>query len=53
MYLVDVKDATAKHHADPYVIVTNSAEESWNATDIKGVKSIFALKGKRGNTDGK
>lgn len=53
VYLVDVKDATAKHHADPYVIVTNSAEESWDATDIKGVKSIFALKGKRGNTDGK
>lgn len=53
VYLVDIKDATDSHKADPYVIITNSAEESWDANEIKGIKSIFALKGVKGGTDGK
>ena len=52
VYLVDIKDATEEHHKDPNVIITNSAEEAWDATDIKGVKSIYALKGVKGGTDG-
>lgn len=53
VYLVDIKDATAAHHRDPYVIITNSADEAWDASDMKGIKSIYALKGKRGSTEGK
>ena len=36
VYLVDIKDATAAHHRDPYVIITNSADEAWDASDMKG-----------------
>jgi hypothetical protein len=32
------------HHSDPFVIITNSADEAWDATDMKGIKSIYALK---------
>jgi hypothetical protein len=52
VYLVDVKDATEEHRNDPHVIITNSSEESWDATEINGIKSIYALRGKRGGTDG-
>ena len=46
-------DATPAHHRDPYVIITNSADEAWDASDMKGIKSIYALKGIRGSTEGK
>ena len=49
-YLVDVKDATAMHHIDPNVIITNSVEESWDASELRGIKKIYALRGYKGGS---
>lgn len=48
VYLVDIKDATPSHIADPNVIVTNSIEETWDASEIRGIKSIYSLRGYKG-----
>jgi hypothetical protein len=53
VYLVDVKYATEAHLNDPNVIITNSVEESWDASELRGIKSIYALRGYRGGTNGK
>jgi hypothetical protein len=53
VYLVDVKDATEGHINDPNVIVTNSVEESRDASELRGIKSIYALRGYKGGKNGK
>lgn len=55
VYLIQVriKDATSAHLEDPNVIITNSAEESWDASDLRGIKSTYALRGYKGGTVGK
>ena len=53
VYLVDIKDATEEHKNDTNVIITNSAEESWDATNLPGIKSCYALRGYKGGSQGK
>ena len=53
MYLVDIKDATEEHMNDKNVITTNSAEESWDSSNLPGIKSCYALRGYKGGSQGK
>ena len=48
VYLVDAKDATDKHRIDPNVIITNSADESWDSTNLPGIKASYAIRVYRG-----
>ena len=50
MYLVDIKDATEEHMNDENVIITNSAEESWDSSNLPGIKSCYALRGYKGGS---
>jgi hypothetical protein len=52
VYLVDVKDANESHRQDPNVIVTDSIEESWDASELRGIKSVYSLRGYRGSFQG-
>ena len=52
VYLVDIKDATEDHLNDPFVIVTDSINDSWDSTELRGIKSVYALRGYKGGTDG-
>lgn len=53
VYLVDTKDATDEHRLHQNVIVTDSAEESWDSTNLPGIKSCYAIRGYKGCTKGK
>lgn len=48
--LVDTKDATLAQRSDPFVIVTDSANETWDATPAKGISSIYAIRGFKGSS---
>ena len=47
-YLVDEKDASEDQRNNSNVIVTNSADESWDCTALVGIKRVDALRGYRG-----
>jgi hypothetical protein len=52
VYLVDIKDANESHRQDPNVIITDSIEESWDASELKGIKSVYSLRGYKGSCQG-
>ena len=47
---MDIKDATDAHKADPFVIVTDSINKTWDASECKGIKSIYSIRGSKGQT---
>ena len=51
--MLDIKDATEEHMNDENVIITNSAEESWDSSNLPGIKSCYALRGYKGGSHGK
>jgi hypothetical protein len=50
VFLIDIKDATDAHRNDPFCIITDSANESWDATAASGIKSIYAIRGFKGSS---
>jgi hypothetical protein len=48
--LLDEKDATDAHRSDDHVIVTDSGKDTWDATECKGIKSSYSLKGTKNST---
>ena len=35
---------------DPFIIVTDSINETWDASECKGIKSIYSIRGSKGQT---
>ena len=52
VYCVDKKDATAAHYKDEFVIITDSVNESWDSSEVRGIKSSYCLRAKKGEIDG-
>jgi hypothetical protein len=48
--LIDTKDATEAHRNDRFVIITDSLNETWDATEAKGIKSVYSIKGTQHST---
>ena len=52
VYCVDKKDATEAHYNDEFVIITDSVNESWDSTEVRGIKSSYCLRAKKGEVNG-
>jgi hypothetical protein len=48
--LIDTIDATEAHRNDRFVIITDSVNETWDATEEKGIKSVYSIKGTQHST---